>query len=264
MRSNGDRETQIMAVLNRQSSVDGLSALVRAYKPEARSIVLAETAIVLDSSVFLRLGSYDDVIDYLNVAHAAPLVLPGQAVQEFWNNNLNVTDSIATGISKKFDALKSEIEKVDSSFQNFSQRFDALLDEFKTSYGYAYDGGTVRRTHSLFELLQRKAIICYVSREKFASLAIHRKMTKTPPGFRDEGDGDFFVWLDMLCALLLAKDRGFAFTQVVLVTNDKKPDWSREGIAHPILSAELAALLDVSFETWDIKKLAREVAAYSG
>ena len=56
----------------------------------------------------------------------------------------------------------------------------------------------------------------------------------------------FFIWLDMLDALLLAKARNIAFEQVVFVSNDKKMDWSREGVAHPILSAEMAALVGVA------------------
>ncbi len=258
------RETEILSLVNRQSHFDSRSALIYAYKPEPRDMTLAKSAIVLDSSAFLRLGSQPDVIDYLNTRHEAPLILPGQSIQEFWNNNLNVADTIATGISRKFDALKAEIEKVDGNFQDFSERFSALIDEFRSSYGYAYDGVTVRRTVALLELLKDKALTSYVTRERFSQIALHRKRTKTPPGFKDDGDGDFFVWLDMLDAILVAKRRKIEFQQVVLVTNDKKVDWSREGIAHPILSAEVYALVGVPFETWDVTKLVQKVAEISG
>lgn len=190
--------------------------------------------------------------------------MPGQSIQEFWNNSLNVADPIATGISKRFDALRTELEKVDNSFNDFSGRFSNLVDEFRSSFGFVYDGGTVRRTMSLLEVLREKALTSYVSRSKFAELAAHRKKTKTPPGFKDEGDGDFFVWLDMLDALLIAKHRGLQFQHVVLVTNDRKPDWSREGIAHPVLSAEVETLVGVPFETWDVSKLVQKVSAVSG
>lgn len=257
------REKEILSLLNRQSHFASLSALIFAYKPEPSVVPLAQTAIVLDSSAFLRLGSQPDVIDYLNARHAAPIILPGQSIQEFWNNNLNVADTIATGIGKKFEALKSEVEKVDSNFQEFAERFTALVTEFRTSYGYAYDGVTVRRTIALLELLKDKALTSYASRERFSQIALHRKRTKTPPGFRDDGDGDFFIWLDMLDALLIAKHNKAEFDQVVLVTNDKKNDWSREGIAHPILSAEVSALTGVPFETWDVAKLVQKVAEVS-
>lgn len=257
------RERRIFDLLNRTTPLDALDALMRAYRPEPLAIRLAETAIVLDSSAFLRLGSFDDVVDYLDTHHAGPLILPGQSIQEFWNNNLNVADSIATGIGKRFEALKQETEKVDSAFHDYAGRFSALLAEFRLSFGYAYDGITVRRTHALFEALHRRAITCYTSREPFSALASHRKRTKTPPGFKDDGDGDFFVWLDLLQGVLIAKERDHTFSRVALVTHDKKLDWSREGIAHPVLNAEMQALAGVPFETWDITKLVREVASYS-
>ena len=252
-----------MAVLNRERPIEALAALARAYRPEPEELNLSRSAIALDSSVFLRLGTQDGVIDYLSANHPAPIVLPGQAIQEFWNNQLSAAESIASGISKKFDALKAEIEKVDATFGDFSTKFKGLLEEFRESFGYAYDGGTVRRTTSLFEVLESKAVISYVSRERFAAMAEHRHKTKTPPGFKDPGDGDFFIWLDLLKALLLSKMQGVHFDRVLLVTNDKKVDWSREGIPHPILSAELHALVGVPLETWTLERLVREVAAFT-
>lgn len=257
------REVKIFSVLTRNVEVPALDALIYAYKPEPRELDLVRTAVVLDSSAFLRLGQYVDVIDYLKSRHQAPVILPGQAIQEFWNNNLNVADSISTGIEKKYEELRKEIRKVDENFQDFGDRFTALTDEFRSSFGYAYDGSTVRRTLSLFEMLKSRAIISYVRRDKFSDLAVHRKRTKTPPGFKDDLDGDFFVWLDMLDSLLVAQSHQIPFDSVVLVSNDKKLDWSREGIAHPLLSAELMALIGVPFETWDVGKLVQKVAAAS-
>lgn len=261
MAGRADREAKIVGLLSRETGLPALDALIYAYRPEPREINLATSAIVLDSSAFLRLGAQADVIDYLNSKHQAPVILPGQAIQELWNNNLNVADSIATGITKRFDELKKEILKVDETFQGFADRFAALIDEFRESFGYAYDGGTVRRTMSLFEVLKENAVISYVRRDRFVEVAAQRKRTKTPPGFKDDLDGDFFLWLDMLDSLLIARSRNIAFEHVVLVSNDRKLDWSREGIAHPILSAEINALLGVPFETWDVPKLVRQVAA---
>ena len=256
-------EVEIMAVLSRERPIEALAELARAYRPEPEQVTLGRCAIALDSSVFLRLGTQEGVIDYLGANHPAPLILPGQAIQEFWNNNLSAAESIASGIGKKFDALKAEVEKVDATFGDFSTQFKALLDEFRESFGYAYDGGTVRRTISLFEVLKSKAVVSYVSRERFAAMAEARHKTKTPPGFKDPGDGDFFIWLDLLKALLLTKKQGSQFDRLLIVTNDKKPDWSREGVPHPILSAELQALVGVPLETWTLDKLVREVAAFT-
>ncbi|MFX4008366.1 hypothetical protein ACJBXM_11095, partial [Streptococcus suis] len=60
---------------------------------------------------------------------------------------------------------------------------------------------------------------------------------------------------------LIAKNNGIIYNQVLLITNDVKLDWSREGVAHPLLSAEVMALVGVTFETWDVAKLAQKVAA---
>lgn len=259
--NRAEREAKIDAVLCREADFPALDALIYAYKPEARQIYLATSAIVLDSSAFLRLGPQTDVIDYLNSKHRGPIVLPGQAIQEFWNNNLNVADSIATGINKKFEELKKEIAKVDDNFHDFAERFSALTDEFRVSFGYAYDGSTVRRTMSLFDVLKEKAIVSYVRRNRFLGLAEQRKRSRTPPGFKDDMDGDFFIWLDMIDSLLIARSRGIHFEHVLFVSNERKIDWSREGVAHPILSAEINALLGVPFEIWDVSKLAQKVAA---
>ena len=105
------------------------------------------------------------------------------------------------------------MEKVDDSFTEFSGRFKNLLDEFKNSYGYAYDGATIRRTSTLIEILQRKAIMSYAPRHHFLELAKQQKHTKTPPGFKDDGDGDFFIWVDMLISLIKAKNKGIHYSR---------------------------------------------------
>lgn len=101
----------------------------------------------------------------------------------------------------------------------------------------------------------------YAPRLRYKEIAAIRKRTKTPPGFRDEGDGDFFIWVDLLHGLQQAQLNKHSFSRVVLVSLDKKIDWSREGIAHPILVAEARALLNVPFEMWTLNDLAREVSA---
>jgi PIN like domain len=99
----------------------------------------------------------------------------------------------------------------------------------------------------------------YASRLKLKDIAAWRKQTKTPPGFRDEGDGDFFIWADFLSGLQLARANGQAFTQAILVTRDNKVDWSRSGTVHPILAAEMKALLGIHFEIWSDDKLSTEI-----
>ena len=49
-------------------------------------------------------------------------------------------------------------------------------------------------------------------------------------------------------------------SKLILVTNDGKIDWCREGEAHPVLCAEAKALLGVDFEIWTLDKFAVSVA----
>ena len=256
-----DRETAILSTLDRQSSLQSLAALGSAFRGGEPEVELSKSALVIDANAFLRLGRYVDVVDYLNIRHEPPVILPGQAIQEFWNNYNNAHQAIATGIKSKFEQLKHEILKVDEDFDDFADRFDSLIAEFSESFGYAYDGETVRRTISLFEALEDKAVVPYARREPFANLAAHRDATKTPPGFKDGGDGDFYIWIDALEGLLASRELGRQFEYVVFVTNDTKVDWSRQGIPHPVLTAEIQALLGVPLAMWTVKRLAEHVEA---
>jgi hypothetical protein len=255
-------EQDLVGVLSRQTPSEPLAALVAALKPEASRVSLAETAIGFDSSVFLRLSAHpksEDLIDYLRSKHAGPLILPGQAIQEFWNNQLHVVDTIATNVKKKFDAFQSELKKVDPYFSQYAEKIEALLEEFRTQHGHVYDEATVRKTIAVLELLQSRASVPYASRTVLKDVAAYRKKTRTPPGFKDDGDGDFFIWADFLTGLQLARVKGAKFRRAILVTRDQKTDWSRAGIAHPILAAEVNALLGISFEIWSDEKLGTEI-----
>jgi hypothetical protein len=219
----------------------------------------------------LRLGLHgksSDIFDYLTSRHTAPLILPGQAIQEFWNNQLQAVDPLASVLRRKFEAFKSDLQKVDSRFGDFNIQFEEvaatfsdLLERFSAEHGHVYDESTARRILALLDILQSKASVPYAPRASLRDIAVERKRSKTPPGFRDEGDGDFYVWADFLTGLDDARKRGMMFDRVALISNDQKPDWSRGGVPHPILVAEVRALFNVPFEIWNIQKLVDEVIA---
>ncbi|WP_063992760.1 PIN-like domain-containing protein [Bradyrhizobium sp.] len=262
--NHAERQKRLIDVLDRQVPCDSLSALVSAMRPDTATVELQNTAIGLDASVFLRVANHTksaDIIDYLGSRHSAPLILPGQAVQEFWNNQLQVVDTVAASLRRQFDAFKGTLSRVDRHFGTYVGQIDALLDQFSAEHGHVYDEATVRKTLSLFEVLAEKASVTYAPRAMFHEIGTLRKKTKTPPGFRDEGDGDFFIWVDLLTGLLEAQLDGEMYERVVLVSLDKKVDWSRAGMAHPILVAEVRALLNVPFEIWTIDRLADAIAA---
>ena len=152
-------------MLSRQTPNKSLVALVSALKPEVSNIPLAETAIGFHSSVFLRLGAHaksEDIIDYLSSRHSAPLILPGQAIQEFWNNQLQVVDTIAANV--KSSTIPVYLRKADPYFAHTRRKCNDLLEEFRTQHGHVYDEVTVRRTVAVLELLQQRALVAYAPR----------------------------------------------------------------------------------------------------
>lgn len=186
--------------------------------------------------------------------------MPGQTIQEFWNNQLQAVDTVASGLRRKFDSLRADFDKVDKNFGDYGAQISEILGKFGIEHGHIYDEGTVRKTLTFLEMIRRRATVPYAPRLQFQEIATQRKRTKTPPGFRDDGDGDFFVWIDFLTGLQHARLKGIDFERAVFISNDQKVDWSRAGIAHPILVAEVRALIDVPFEIWTLQKLADEIA----
>ena len=250
---------RLKAVLDRQLSVDSLEAMCLAINPKLRSYTQLESiAFGIDSSVFLRLAKHkkrEDILDYLRTKHSAPLILPGQAVQEYWKNQHSVISTKSKEIKKIFAQLKLEVEGLDSGFESYASEMESLLNRFDDEYGYMYDSSTNRHILSLLDMLKEKASLSYVPRMRFSDIAINRKRTKTPPGFKDDGDGDFFIWADFLYGLLIAKEAGLQFDRVVLLTNDTKIDWGLMGTAHPVLVAEIQALFGVPFDVWTAEQL---------
>ncbi|UBU12548.1 PIN-like domain-containing protein [Nonomuraea gerenzanensis] len=253
-------------VLDRQAVVDPLSALAGAINvPVDPPNDLTKIAFGIDSSVFLRLTEDPrgaDILDYLTT-HPAPLVLPGQAVQEFWNNR-QATLKFSKQIATKFSELSSYVSKVDSNYGEFEERFKSLMTSFDSQFGYTYQEQILTRVMKMLELLQEHAHCSSVPRSRFTNQARLRKLTRTPPGFEDTGDGDFFVWADFLFGLLVCKQKKEVqdFEHIVLLTNDTKKDWSTSGVPHPVLTAEVQSLFSVPFSVWELKTFSTRVGKF--
>jgi hypothetical protein len=251
-------------LLDRRTPLAPIAALRQAVNVHSRVVPdLERIAFGFDSSVFIRLATHrrsPDILDYLP-RHQAPLVLPGQAMQEFWNNRLTVVNTISDSVRKKYNELALEMRKIGAQFENFDERMKEVLDNFQSEFGYVYDENTRESVAKMLVILEERAYCSYVPRTRFSSLAHTRKRTKTPPGFRDEGDGDFFVWADFLFGLIVSAPDRERFDHVVLLTNDIKSDWSTAGTPHPLLSAEIEALFGVNFDLWTLDKFATVVSA---
>lgn len=261
-----DEFSSIEDVLDRRVALDSLPMLqVALAGKKAGAKRLDAIAIGLDANVFLKLSNHHkraDIIDYFGGRHQAPLIVPGQVVQEFWNNQFSAMQSVSTGLKSRFDALGVEIAKVDARFGDFSVKIDEIMADMNAEFGYVRDSKTVSNLASICEMLVTKASVVYVPRTRFNDIAAQRKRTRTPPGFKDEGDGDFFVWADFLYALIKERRLGHAFEHCVLVTDDRKLDWSLNGLVHPLLSAEVLALTGASFDIWGIDRLGREISEF--
>ena len=197
----------------------------------------------------------DDLVDYLASQTFGPLIISGQVIQEFWNNQLSAIETVSSGLSSKFNSLKKEFSVAGNGFEPYANKIVDILGEYEDQYGHVYDGSVINNMISVAKLLKTRGVVSYVPRSRFDKIAINRKRTKTPPGFMDDGDGDFYVWTELLYGLLKEKRKCRTFDSVVLLTNDSKKDWSRGGIPHPVLAAEVNTLFGVDFKVVTIEEL---------
>lgn len=251
-----------MAILDRHEPIDALSALISAIEPDPNTCPLAQTAIGIDANVLLRLASHRNsaaIIDYLGTNHDAPIIIPGQAIHEFWNNQLSAVNTVAKSISTKLSELKFEVGKLGNEYSDSVTKLEDNIDEIEDDIKLVYDQKTVKLTVKFLKTLEQKATVSFVPRQRFLPVCEQRKKTKTPPGFNDVGDGDFYIWADFLSGLIQKQNSGANYKKSVFVTLDKKSDWSRDATAHPILAAEARAATGVPFEIWNLDRLSKEV-----
>jgi hypothetical protein len=253
---------KIIDVLDRREDIPILESLALAVKGGAQDAELGNSALVLDANVFLRIPSHKksaDIMDYLTGVHEKPVVVPGQVIQEFWNNQLSAIDTVYKAVSKKYTEISKEVDKYKSAGVAGVDAVGEALETFKIGNEHVFEPELMSKTSSFLERLVDKAVVPFAPRERFANISLSRKRAKTPPGFRDEGDGDFLVWVDLLWGLYEAKAGGASFDNVILLSHDAKIDWSRGKVAHPVLTAELKAVLAAHFEIWTLDRFAEAI-----
>lgn len=271
MNSSSDSEEALCALedlIGRKEPVDTIGSLLAATsgQPDKSPPSVEGCAICIDANVFIRLATMDaraQVIDYLASRHKEPVIVSAQALQEVWNNYLNGVETRAQEIQSRFESLSKVVSNLDGEFESFRIRFSSLVGEFREEFGHLYNPSTSERVRKFIEMLKKKAVFSEVPRKRFETFAAVRKRTKTPPGFKDEGDGDYFVWLDFLYGLRLSR-RSAAFGRAILVSDDRKMDWVKGGVAHPTLTAECAKYVGVGLEIWPIKRLVDATRDISG
>lgn len=256
--------SEMVSVISRRTHVNALESLIKALSAADENLSLTDSAIGIDANVMLRIAGHernDLIVDYLAGIHQQPLIIPGQVIQEFWNNQAEVVATVAKPLTQSFASLRANIERIDDNFGSYLEEMKNIMDSFESEHGHIYDAATVLKTSALLDILKEKSLVPFAPRDIFSEASKVRKSTKTPPGFKDSGDGDFYVWIDFLFGLRQSQMNGKSFSRAIFVTNDTKKDWSRAGVPHPLLSAEVKALLNVEFETWTLTKLVKGIDA---
>lgn len=254
--------------LNRSSELVGaLSHLKKSVSWAAPPLdALNQVILGFDTNALFRLGSTPagvDIIDYLRSRGDLQLIVPGQAIQELWNNEVAVIQPIARALHRRLEELEKEATKLDHRFGAQGSTVRDAVSELVDAHSEYRDESALESFKTTLDLFESRASCGFVPRVDFWPLAEVRNHTKTPPGFKDDGYGDFFLWADFLYLLAQSEDLVPA-DGVILVTEDVKKDWSRAGAPHPILAAEARAIRDVPFHLWTLKQLGDWVAAKSG
>ncbi|MDY3666484.1 MAG: PIN-like domain-containing protein [Schaalia hyovaginalis] len=262
-------QTAVLDLLSRKMPVDALSHLIGALQHKTPDIDnFSEWAIGFDANVLLNLAKGRrgaDLIDYLRSVHRGPVILPSQAVQEFWNSRIYSVSGLADNVRSNFTSLENLVNQIDPAFSGFKTKLEPILREFESEFGHVLDERTAGEIDALLAALEECSLRAEVDRSSLYPIARQRKLAKTPPGFKDEGDGDFLIWADFLLCLQMAMDERPEFPAAALVTDDTKKDWSTKGTPNPILTAEVHTLVGVPFFTLTLtqfnSRVEKELAA---
>lgn len=255
----------VESVFRRDSPISALEQLREGLLPvQAERFLFRDALFCVDTAGLINLSKHRNVatvLDYFQSRHPIKFMVSAQTVLEFWNNHISAFETISASLTKRFGDLEREIEKVDASMGGFREEFKGLAARFSEEYGHLHDASGRAKLTALATQLPECAEVFEAPRMRFSQYAAYRKATKTPPGFKDSGDGDFFVWVDSLFGLVSLKRRGVEFQSAIMVTDDKKSDWSKGGVAHPLLSAEVRSCVDVPFACWGVDRLVAAVQA---
>lgn len=216
----------------------------------SKSLPTEWAAIGFDTNALkqLRRISSDNrttILTYLE-SKSVPIILPAQAVQEFWNNHQTFTTEAAK-LKSSVQSLASEFNKlaVGSEFEERLVEMANQLDVLGGEIDSAESPHLIESSVALWDALSPNATVGQVPRGIFVPLGESRSLSGIAPGFADSKRtnqiGDFLVWADFLMGLLskgIANDMP-SNNVVVFVTDDRKDDWVASGVPHPTLLGEV-------------------------
>jgi len=255
----------IHAVLDRQvasfsplpSAIEVLSAKQRPSAQGQRPL-----AIGFDTNALFEIINHrqaDDIVDLLNTIDI-PLVLPGQCVQEFWNNKLAGITTLREKAKTKLEDLEKVISQIVDDVGLTEEVGDLrdAVEAFSKKHSELTDTRRTQAASALFAMLERRGVIAYFPRSALLETANSRMLSKAPPGFRDAPKlGDMYVWADFLLGASRSIGRGKKAppSYVAFVSIDRKPDWELNGRPHPLLSGEVSHVLKCGLDVLNVDEL---------
>lgn len=260
---------RLRKLMDRGETLDSRQALFNALEPRSRvakpELKTDDFTLGFDTNAAFRVGLNgsrgDGALDYLRVRHRGPLVMPGQVLQELWNNSVEGLDPKAKKISKALENLNNEVSAIGLSLGPQGEAVETAVADLLASHADWIDPQARTIFERTMEVFLARAVVAHVPRSLFHPIAVARHNTKTPPGFRDDlnNNGDFFVWADFLLGAMRTLT---ATTEaVIFVTNETKKDWSRNGVIHPLLMAEASLVVDRPFFMLSVDEFHSFVAA---
>lgn len=204
-------------------------------------------AIGLDTNVLKRLRHDAIWAERMALAlqlQSVALIIPGQVVNEYWNNHRVFAGEDWASFGNDFKRLAGKLDGIslrrqgDAIVEEIQILISGMSDELDSERSPDY----LEKSRALMEVLLAASIKPMASRLRFSELASARSLSRTPPGFADEksksaSHGDFYVWIDYLLGVILL-DSPSDRPHCIWVTDDSKPDWKTGTDGHPALLEE--------------------------
>jgi hypothetical protein len=228
----------------------------------------AIAAVGLDTNALKRLRrdtrAASEVLAYFE-SEQIPVIIPGQAAQEFWNNHGAVASDLGAVVAE-IAKLQKRVNRINSS-PEINSKIDAIGRDIS---GISQDLQDLSNPHILAESLTLWASLIevadfpFVPRGVFSPIGRDRFDSQTPPGFEDSDKssnqlGDFFVWADFLFGILESTEATTREGTLILVSDDRKPDWITSERTHPVLIGEALDLTKKQFEIMSTDQLVEKV-----
>lgn len=208
------------------------------------------------------------ILTYLQ-GESVPIILPAQAVQEYWNNHGVFTKDVQN--------LESDTRKLAGRFERLQggPASKAVLDRIASQVNVlaadladSQNVNLLKESVELWDLLYPTSVVAHAPRMQILELGEARFLSGIAPGFADESKkanrlGDFFVWVDFLVGLLkvLGASTGKPVDEsVIFVTEDGKEDWIATGVPHPTLLGEVFHLTGRTLQIMSMNDLNAIVA----